>query len=292
IATNLKDCAPYASLHRANLGQDSLRSWSALMQQGSDLENGRSYTEALKIYLAAAQIDDQYAELEFRIARCLWMLGDYRAAKEHFHRARDLDTLRFRADSKINDINRSVASPSSGAELVDADEIFANASPNGIVGSDLVYEHVHLTPEGNYLLARAMFLQIASKLAKETEQAPSLPSGAAVSDVPSQTECEQLLAFTSHDHLRITREMLERLQKPPFTNQLNHSDQVLRLTIKARAPDENPDETVAEYQWAIRKKPDDRILHYNFGLFLFDYDRAAGAEQLRMARPWDGFPVF
>src|SRR5208337_2167661 len=123
IATNLKDCAPFASLHRANLGQDSLRSWSALMQQGSDLENGRSYTEALKIYLAAAQIDDQYAELEFRIARCLWMLGDYRAAKEHFHRARDLDTLRFRADSKINDINRSVASPSSGAELVDADEI-------------------------------------------------------------------------------------------------------------------------------------------------------------------------
>src|SRR5208337_4746202 len=199
IATNLKDCAPFASLHRANLGQDSLRSWSALMQQGSDLENGRSYTEALKIYLAAAQIDDQYAELEFRIARCLWMLGDYRAAKEHFHRARDLDTLRFRADSKINDINRSVASSSSGAELVDADEIFAKESPNGIVGSDLVYEHVHLTPEGNYILARAMFLQIASKLAGERGQAPSLQGGAVASDVPSQVECEQLLAFTSHD---------------------------------------------------------------------------------------------
>jgi hypothetical protein len=86
--------------------------------------------------------------------------------------------------------------------------------------------------------------------------------------------------------------MLERLQKPPFTTQLNHSDQVLRLTIKAAAPDESPDETVAEYQWAIRRKPDDRILHYNFGLFLFDYNRGAAAEQLRMARPWDGFPVF
>ena len=292
IATNLKDCAPFASLHREDLGQDALRSWSALVQQGSDLENGRSYAEALKTYLSAAKIDDQYAELEFRIARCLWMLGDYRAAREHFLRARDLYTLRFRADSKINDINRTAASSSAGAELVDADEIFAKESQNGIVGSDLVYEHVHLTPEGNYILARAMFLQIASKLAGETGQAPSLRDGDVRPDLLSQVECEQLLAFTSHDRLRITREMLQRLQKPPFTNQLNHSDQVLRLTMKAGAPDESPDETAAEYQWAIRRKPDDRILHYNFGLFLFDYNRGAAAEQLRLSRPWDGFPVF
>ncbi|MGB8013067.1 MAG: tetratricopeptide repeat protein [Terriglobales bacterium] len=292
VATNLKDCAPFASLHREGLGQDALRSWSALVQQGSDLENGRSYAEALQVYLSAAKIDDQYAELEFRIARCLWMLGDYRGAREHFSRARDLDSLRFRADSKINDINRSLASSSAGAELVDADEIFSKESPNGIIGSEFVYEHVHMTPEGNYLLARAMFRQIASKLPKGTAQATSTQDGNAASDVPSQAECEQLLAFTSHDHLRITREMLDRLQKPPFTTQLNHADQVLRLTIKAGAPDENPDETSSEYQWAIRHKPDDRILHYNFGLFLFDYNRAAAAEQLRMARPWDGFPVF
>jgi len=286
VATNLKDCAPFASMHRADLSQDALRSWSALVQQGSELEDGRSYPDALKAYLAAAKIDDQYAELEFRIAHSLWMLGDYRAAREHFSRARDLDTLRFRADRRTNDINRSVAASSSGAELVDAEEIFDKESPNGIVGSELVYEHVHLTPEGNYLLARAMFLQIASKLTAGSGQ--SLPAG----DVPSQAECEQWLAFTGHDRLRITREMLERLQKPPFTNQLNHSDQVLKLTIKAGAPDQNPDETVSEYQWAIGRKPDDRILRYNFGLFLFDYDRGAAAEQLRLSRPWDGFPVF
>jgi tetratricopeptide (TPR) repeat protein len=264
-----------------------------LEQQGSDLENNRSYPEALQAYRAAAKIDDQYAELEFRIARSLWKLGDYSAAREHFLRARDLDTLRFRADSKINDINRSVAS-SAGAELVDADEIFSKESPNGIIGSELVYEHVHLTPEGNYLLARAMFLQIASKLpheAGQTSTAVDAPSDVHT-DVPSEAECEQWLAFTSHDRLRITREMLERLQKPPFTSQLNHADQVLRLTIKAGAPDENPGETVSEYQWAIRRKPDDRILRYKFGLFLFDYDRGAAAEQLRLARPWDGFPVF
>jgi tetratricopeptide (TPR) repeat protein len=285
-ATNLKDCAPFASLHREDLGQDGLRSWSELVQQGSELENRKSFAEALQKYLSAAKIDDQYAELEFRIARCLWMLGDYLAAKEHFLRARDLDTLRFRADSKINDISRAVATALPGVELVDADAVFAKESPNGIIGSELVYEHVHLTPEGNHLLARAMFLQIVTKLAPQAGHPLQEP------DVPSQIECEQLLAFTKHDHTRITREMLQRLGKPPFTNQLNHSDQVLRLTIDAGAPDESPDQTAGEYQWAIRRKPDDRILHYNFGLFLFDYDRSAAAEQLRMARPWDGFPVF
>jgi tetratricopeptide (TPR) repeat protein len=293
VATNLKDCAPFASAHRDGLDQNALQSWSELVHQGSDLENSRSYAGALKAYSTAAQIDDQYAELEFRIARTLWMLGDYGAAGKHFSRARDLDTLRFRADSKINDINRAVAK-SSGAELLDADDIFAKESPNGIVGSELVYEHVHMTPEGNYLLARAMFLQIAGKMPAETGQAPSLQetSSKAATEVPSQLECEQLLAFTPHDHLRLNREMLQRLQKPPFTNQLNHSDQMLRLTIKADTPDENPDETVSEYQWAIRQNVDDRVLHYNFGLFLFDYNRAAAAEQLRMSRPWDGFPVF
>jgi hypothetical protein len=54
-----------------------------------------------------------------------------------------------------------------------------------------------------------------------------------------------LLAFTSHDRSRIATEMLQRLQKGPFTNQLNHSDQVLRLVLKAGDASESPDEIAA-----------------------------------------------
>jgi len=67
---------------------------------------------------------------------------------------------------------------------------------------------------------------------------------------------------------------------------------VLRLMIDAGGPQESPDQTVAEYQWAIAQKPDDRVLHYNYGLFLFEHNRAAAIDQLRQSRPWDGFPVF
>src|SRR5271169_5774831 len=110
VATNQKDCGPFASMHRESLSSADLASWSRLVQEGADRENSKSYEEALRAYRSAAEIDDQYAELEFRIARTLWRHGDYSGAKEHFARARDLDTLRFRADSEINRINRAVAS--------------------------------------------------------------------------------------------------------------------------------------------------------------------------------------
>jgi len=283
VATNLKDCAPFASMHKEGLAADDLRSWNTLFAQGVNSENNRAYAGAMKAYEAAGKIDDQYAELEFHMARTLWMTGDYASAEKNFQKARDLDTLRFRADTRINEINRSVASSGSAAELVDAEAVFAAQSPNGIVGSDLVYEHVHMTPAGNYLLARAMFLQIASKM----------PGGhPSEADIPSEADCERLLALTPHDRVRIAGEMFQRLQKPPFTNQSNHSDQALRLAMQAEVPDEDPNQTALEYQWAIAQRPDDRILHYNYGLFLFEYDRSASLAELKLAQPWDGFPVF
>jgi tetratricopeptide (TPR) repeat protein len=281
VATNLKDCAPFASLHRKNLSQDDLKKWSALVQQGSDLDAANSPAEALKQYQAAAAIDDEYAELEFRMARDTWGLGDYKAAREHFLRARDLDALRFRADSEINEINRSVAA-STRVALVDAEKILSDAARDGIIGTDLIYEHVHMTPEGNYLLARAMFAEIA----------PRLPQGTQAPEPPSEAECERLLALTGYDRWRLANEMFGRLQKAPFTNQLNHSEQLFHFAWGAERPNENPNDTVAQYQWAIARRPDDAMLHLRFGGFLFPYNRNAAAEQIGMAQPWDGYPMF
>ena len=283
VATNLKDCGPFASQHRADLSQKDLQKWTALIQQASQLEATRSYNEAMKLYSSALQIDDQYAELEFRIARCLWAMGNYAGARRHFVRSRDLDTLRFRADSEINDINRAVASSVPGVQLVDAETILAAQSPNEILGRDMIYEHVHLTPTGNYLLARAMFESISGRIAGQPT---------ADSQIPSQAECDRLLAFTAYDRYRIANEMLQRLQRPPFTTQLNHSEQLFRMMLDAQPPSESPDDTANEYRFAQAQRPDDRVLHYNYGLFLYNFDPRAGAEELKLSQPWDGFPVF
>ena len=64
------------------------------------------------------------------------------------------------------------------------------------------------------------------------------------------------------------------------------------MMLEAQPPSESPDETAAEYRAALAQYPNDRILHYNFGLFLFNFDQQAGAEELKLSQPWDGFPVF
>lgn len=285
VATNLRDCAPFASLHRAGMRPKDLRSWSDLVQQGMALEDAGSYAQALKQYLAAAEIDPDYAELQFRIARCLWALGDFAAAQERFVRAQDLDTLRFRADTRINDIIRSAASKNGSAvELVDAAQTFAKESPHGVPGRELFYEHVHLNPRGNYVLARALFARIAAMLP------PGTAHPAANDSVLPEADCERLLAFTSFDRARIARDVVERLERPPFTNQLNHDEEVSNMMSQAELPAESYEQTEAEYRWAIARDPEDRLLHLNYGFFLHHRDRQAADQQFSIARPYDNPP--
>ena len=282
IATNLRDCAPFASLHSEKLTRDLLHTWTDLVQRGEALEASRSYSDALKLYLDAARIDDQYAELHFRMARCYGALGDYATAKQRYELARDLDTLRFRADSRINEIIRNVATTfGPHVLLLNTETLFATESHNGITGSELLYDHVHLTPLGSYLFARSVFEQIAR----------ALPPAGQNADAPTQADCERLLALTAHDRARVAAEMVERLEEPPFTTQLNHSEQVRSLLLRSTST-ETPQETLAQYQWAIAQHPSDLALHYKFGFFLFDYNREAAAQEFIRAQPCDGFPVF
>jgi hypothetical protein len=169
-----------------------------------------------------------------------------------------------------------------GAALVDAEKILSDAAPDGIIGTDQIYEHVHLTPEGNYLLARAIFAEIAPKLSQAAKAPEPL----------SEADCERSLALTGFDRWRLANEMFGRLQKAPFTNQLNHSEQLFPFAWGAEPPRENPNDTVAQYQWAIGRNPQDGMLHLRFGTFLFPYNRNAAAEQIGMAQPWDGYPMF
>jgi tetratricopeptide (TPR) repeat protein len=286
VVSNLRDCGPFASLHRPGLTQEALAKWTELLQKGIELESNEQYVEALKEYRSAEGIDDRYAELHFRIARLLWSTGDYSAAKEEFVRARDLDTLRFRSDTKINDTIRSVAKAhSSEVELVDSEAAAAAESLHGITGSEFLYEHVHLNPRGNYLLARILFPAVESRLPSQVR------SGGASVDLPSEELCERSLALTRHDYVRIASQMAERMLRPPFTNRLNNSDELQKIYATIEAVSETSDETAAQYQTAIAARPDDRILHAKFGLFLFPYVPAAGVAQLELGRPWDGFPV-
>lgn len=286
VATNLKDCAPFASTHRRNLSQAELVRWTALVEEAMKAEGDGSYGEALKLYEKAADIDSEYADLHFRIARCLWELGEYTAAKPHFVLAQRLDTLRFRADTRLNDLIRSAATAHGPqVDLVDAQALLSTASPQGVPGSDLFYDHVHFKPRGNYLLARALFRNIATVVVGRKGD-PNKEVGE-----PSEDECDRLLALTAFDRVRVANEMLRRLQKAPFVDQSNHREHLLDIAREAETPGGTFEETDIQYRWAIEQFPDDHLLHLNHGYFLYSRFPAAATQEFLKARPYDRVPL-
>ena len=151
---------------------------------------------------------------------CLDRTEQYEQAKEHYVQARELDTLRFRADNRLNDIVRETARQlgPQGVSLVDVEQAFALHSDREIPGEDLFYEHVHMNFTGNYLVARSLFEPIGRQVATRFGQ-----TGKGLSEALSEEECRDRLAYTDADRYMLARKVYQEfLVKPPFTGQVYH----------------------------------------------------------------------
>ena len=217
VAVNLKDCAPFASLHRADLSESQQNEWQRLFDAGVTAQASGDFQQAATDYDHAEQMDESFAELRFRRGQCALALKDVAKAQRELAAARDLDALRFRCDSRLNEIIRQQAV--GDVTLADSERALAEASPEGISGDELFYEHVHLTLQGNYRLARV--------IAEKVEKALTLSEGIRW---PEIAECAQRLGHTPRDTQLALSEMLGRLADVPFTFQANHDDQMRRLT--------------------------------------------------------------
>ena len=227
MASNLKDCAPFASLHRPDLSATEKTEWDRLYQAGINAEQAGKLAEAAEAYDAAAKIDDQWADLHFRQARALWQSGDFPASLRHFTLARDLDALRFRADSRINELIRQACTNrlQPGVAFLDGNEALAKHSLHEVPGEEVLYEHVHLNFNGNYWLARAIAGQINGGL-KVPVLAGQVPAG---DDWLSAEECAAQLDLDDWDRYQTLEILRQRLESVPFTFQLNNSDQHERI---------------------------------------------------------------
>jgi tetratricopeptide (TPR) repeat protein len=253
IPVNFRDCPPLASLHRTDLGPEKLGDWQKWFSAGTNAQATGHFAEALSDFSKAGEIDDTFAELAFQQARCELELKQTAPADTDFRRARDLDTLRFRADSHINEIIRQAAK-AKGIPLLDADEAFARYG-----AEDLFYDHVHLNFTGNYRVA----LLFAAELEKHwpvnrTNNFSWL----------TETEIARQLAYTSFDERRVGEEMRARMQQPPFNTQSNFRvrDEHWRKTLGALS--DAPASYVSNYQAAVAVAAEDWLLRANFARVL------------------------
>lgn len=267
VAVNLRDNPPFASAHRASIAEDDLTAFVADFQRGLSLFDQSRSEEAAQSFENCLKRDDQNADAHFFYAKSLEQAGlQPDTARDHFIRARDLDTLRYRADSALNGIVRDLfGNPRlERCRLADVDRRLCEAtvSPIKLPGDEFFHEHVHFTFAGNYEVAKILFDAVeplaANVLGEQTNREFALPS---------REECARRLGFTFFEEAFYDRFMLEEMiGRPPFTNQTGHdrtyAQKKAALTAKYRGrfTAENLRQALAESERALARDPNDLYL--------------------------------
>lgn len=279
LVSNLRDCPPFASLHRPDLKEAERAAWEQAYRAGVAAEAAGQLEGAIVKYEEASQIDDTFAELHFRRGRCALSLGKLSDASIHLKKARDLDTLRFRADERLNEIIRGavtrLATPD--IRLLDAQAEFSRQSPGGIPGDEWLYEHVHFNFEGNYLLARLFADQVAQSLPD------SITGHARRRDSwMSEAEAAQRLAWNDYSRYWAKEHIRQRLVLPPFTSQLGHAERLQRrvdelIKLQPRIKSTGLTRAVSLCRAALSHAADDWALHDLLAFLLANLGDAEGA---------------
>lgn len=133
--------------------------------------------------------------------------GDLAKAKQNFTYAKDLDALRFRAPSRINDIIRML-SEEGLATYVPVHETLTDAAIDGIIGYDLMLEHLHPNQKGYHLMGMAYYNTI-----KETG---FVGRNADVSKESTPRDYEYRMALTELDHRIVEHRLMVLTKNWPF----------------------------------------------------------------------------
>jgi tetratricopeptide (TPR) repeat protein len=276
VGVNFRDCPPFGSLHRAGLTDTQEQTWSSDFSAGIESEKDGDFNRAIQHYEAAAALDDQYAELPYRMARCFFAQDRIALAVENFRAARDRDALQFRADSRINAILRSEATARErrGITWIDVERALAESASKdqGLPGDRLFYDHVHFRFEGDYEVAKTLWPTVVNALGLTRRSDPAL----------SRQQCSDLLAYTRWDESNLEWLMLDLTRRPPFLDQVDHAlrqsrDEALwrqreqGLNAAALADD------AVRYRESVARRPNDWQLHYNFGFLLEHMGDLSGA---------------
>ncbi|TRY32458.1 SGNH/GDSL hydrolase family protein [Aliiglaciecola sp. M165] len=162
LVSNLLDQRPFSSLPTPSNLENALR-------QLSEQITTQSVDNVLLEQTAKSVSITDSADAHFQLGRIFNALGDSTKAKLFLTQAKDLDLLRFRAPEAINSIIRNHALRY-GAILVNAQQRFEQQSPLGVVGNNLMLEHLHPNVEGYFLLSDAFYQSMSMSKAISFKQ--------------------------------------------------------------------------------------------------------------------------
>lgn len=228
VAVNLKDCAPFGSSHKADLSPDLVKRFERLLMEALEAYRAEDWHRTIEMCDRLLQIDDGYAAVYYLRGRAWGMTGRFDRAKEDLTKACDLDSLRFRADSSINQIIRRVATRFD-VPLIDVAEAFSRLDPWGVPGDAWFVDHVHFNFDGNYRLAKILAEALLDRLEGVLSK-----GGKDKGIWPDVETCKELLGYGPLYELTMLNFIWERMQRPPYTMQVDYTLRMQQLSAKMR----------------------------------------------------------
>ena len=225
VVSNLKDCAPLLSRHRAGLSAADLLAWQRAYDRGT-LEWRLGEADAARGDLQEARrLDPQYANTTFMLGTLELQAGATEMARTHLLEAEHWDALRFRPDPRINEIIRRVATRNPRAAFLDAALLLGAdaASTVAPTGREVLFELVHFNWNGNWQLARMMAAKAAAALF------PGEPGRGKWLEADGAAAA---LAWSAHEQFPVLARLATIVVAPPFTNQLTYCEDQARLNLE------------------------------------------------------------
>ncbi|MCK5379395.1 MAG: tetratricopeptide repeat protein, partial [Acidobacteria bacterium] len=269
VGVNLADSPPFGSGVGPDLKDAERQTRARLIDDAMQAAVTGEFDRSLEVLETAGQIGGSSADIEFLRGKVLAAAGRQVEALKAFTLSRDLDRLRFRADSSINRMIRKAVQSADDRTVVLADvekRMEAEAS-DGVPGREFFYEHVHLTFGGTSIVAREIVRALAAGRL-------SSPFGDdAAQELPDDGALARRLALTGWSTVRLGSEVLDRMKRAPFTGQLGHEAtvQTIEEDLRRRSSLVGPEglvRTRATLSGAVERHPDDWFHAYNLALLL------------------------
>jgi len=155
LVSNLKDQPPFRSILTPTLSRIEKERWNSLVSHAESLAVKGEYEEAAQWYRSALLIDSLHAETHYNLGHALYGGMLYDEAHTSFLRAKDLDALRFRMSEEFQSDLLNICR-TQNIPVARIDSSFSVSSSHGIVGNELILEHLHPTIEGYDLMAKTL----------------------------------------------------------------------------------------------------------------------------------------
>ena len=269
VATNVRDCAPFLSLHKPGLDAGALARWQAAYDAGTTALRARDLQPALARLEEAARIDDRHAATLYSRGYARLETGATADGRADLLRALDLDALRFRTDSQLNAVIRSFdTGVPDRLQVVDLAASLGESFPGDLCGDEWFYEHVHFNLRGTYRAARDLCGPIEADLRRRGLVSATAPEPI-WTDLPVVRE---RLAYTIYEQAMIVRELLARFSRPPFANQPDNDRRLANYRTMDKTASlllQRPETAAALeqlYAEALTTRPDDWMLRRNTGM--------------------------